>query len=204
MTTINYSVDYYNPSPIRFTETGHVDMDYFDEDPAAENETYMLAIFYDEEVEELCRPILDAHEATLTEQSKEEWSYVNINRHEVKPEKKERINYGPEFFWNTFLDLGNGFNPDDFGWDETDINDKPYDWNTDQLFKQVPKQKDFIKVCQHEIANEMVWATKDLTDIGVDEAESIVMEKMIWFLSMSRQMYQQDFDREWMMMRGML
>lgn len=204
MTQINYSVDFYNPSPIKFTPTGHVDMDYFDDDPAAENETHILAIFYDEEVEELCRPILDAHEAKLEERNKEEWSYVNINRHEVKPEKVERVDYGPEFFWNTFLDLGNGFCPDDYGWDETDINDKPYDWNTDELFKQVPKYKDFLKVCQDEIAAEMRWATKDLTDISVDEANFIVMEKMEQFLSMSRVMYQQDFDREWMMMRGLL
>ena len=97
MTQINYSVDFYNPSPIKFTPTGHVDMDYFDDDPAAENETHMLAIFYDEEVEELCRPILNAHEAKLEEQNKEEWAYVNINRHEVKPEKVERVDYGPEF-----------------------------------------------------------------------------------------------------------
>lgn len=201
MTTIVYSVEYYNPSPIRFTGTGHVDMDYFDDDRDSMEDTEILASFYDEEAEELCRPILEALQPTLEKRNEEEWSYVSIKRREVKPEKAERIDYGPEFFWNTFLDLGNGFNPDEYGWDETDKDGNPFDWDTKGFMNQIPKRKDFLKVCQAEIGFEMRCASIDIDECSYEQAYSETREKLEQFFEMDRKMYQRDFDHEWPMMK---
>ena len=44
---------------IEFNESGHVDMDVFDESDNTDYDT--LAIFYDKAVEKLCRPIIENH-----------------------------------------------------------------------------------------------------------------------------------------------
>ena len=202
MTTIVYEKKYYLGPKIEFTPTGHVDMDVFDEGGS----TYVdvLAEFHDEEAERLCRPVLEGLEDVYNRRNKAEpeadevW-VERVIQHEPEPNKLS--DYGPHFFWNDFLDVSNGFFPSEFDWDEEDNEGKPYDWDTEELFKQVPKYKDFLKVCQHEIANEMEWATKDLTDFSVDEAYRIVLDKVSMFLKMSRCMYQQEFDWENMMMR---
>lgn len=205
MTQIIYKKESYTQGPIKFTPTGHVDMDDFDESGETITETIMT--FDDPEVEELVAPDIDKLRAYFTEQNNErpEADEVDVVRKVVEPSVGKKAKpLDIEFFWKEFIDLGMGFNPDDYGWDETDSEGKPYQWNTDELFKQVPKHEDFLKVCQKEIAHEMEWATKDLTEFGVDEAYDIVHERLEQFLKLSRNLYQQEADREWMMYEGML
>ena len=127
---------YYGPT-IEFTPSGHVDMDVFDESDNREKE--VLADFYDEEIEKLCKPIIESHISKLQKDD----DTVN----ELLIEKTDYKKIGIGFFWKEIVHHESGFYTDDIGWDEetTDIFNKKYDWENNGFLKQIPKKKDFQK-----------------------------------------------------------
>ena len=164
---IRYTQNTYIRAPIQFTGTGHVDMDAFDEGGDTFLET--VATFEDKRLEELCRPIIEDYESSLIKEK------VNYDADDVSIERKV-IAYDEKaldisYFWGVgnwedegILDLGNGFDPyTDYGWaeDATDINGEPYDWEGDNLLKQIPKKNDFLLVCQKEITHDLAGVCRD-------------------------------------------
>lgn len=164
---IRYTQNTYIRAPIQFTGTGHVDMDAFDEG----GDTFLktVATFEDKRLEELCRPIIEDYESSLIKEK------VNYDADDVSIERKV-IAYDEKaldisYFWGVgnwedegILDLGNGFDPyTDYGWaeDATDINGEPYDWEGDNLLKQIPKKNDFLLVCQKEITHDLAGVCRD-------------------------------------------
>jgi len=135
-------------------------MEAFDEGGDTYSET--VAVFEDKEAEELCSPILEKYEVSLAEDD------ICIEREEVFYDKKT---LDISYFWGVgdweyegILDLGNGFDPyTDYGWaeDATDIDGKPYDWESKDLVKQIPKRNDFLLVCEKEIAHVLSGVCRD-------------------------------------------
>ena len=130
---------------IEFTESGHVDMDVFDESDNRAKDT--LAVFHDKEVEELCRPIIEKHIENLQKERFTDVGHKDYNRNDIKLEREE-INdesLDIEFFWDVITNYESGFSVEDFGWDEnaTDRNDVEYDWEDYGFLKQTPKKEDF-------------------------------------------------------------
>ena len=132
-----YIKELYLGPTIEFTPSGHVDMDVFDESDNREKE--VLADFYDEEIEKLCKPIIESHISKLQKDD----DTVN----ELLIEKTDYKKIGIGFFWKEIVHHESGFYTDDIGWDEetTDIFNKKYDWENDGFLKQIPKKKDFQK-----------------------------------------------------------
>ena len=157
---IVYTKHTYIRAPLQFTGTGHVDMEAFDEGGDTYSET--VAVFEDKEAEELCSPILEKYEASLAEEGVDVYAdSICIEREEIFYNKKT---LGISYFWGVgdweyegILDLGNGFDPTDYGWaeDATDVDGKPYDWESKDLVKQIPKPNDFLLVCEKEIAHDL-------------------------------------------------
>jgi len=153
---IDYIKELFYQGEIKFTGTGHVDMDAFDENMHTEMQT--VATFYNEEAEKLCRPVLEAYGAELEKRNKSnpEADRVSIERIVATDNDLKGKKLDISFFWGvgdweyngSILDLGMGFDPTDYGWaeDATDINDKPFDWNTQNVYSQIPKEEDFILV----------------------------------------------------------
>ena len=99
-----------------------------------------------------------------------------------------------------WYDLLDGFNPDDYDWDEnaTDILDNPYDWNSKNLHKQIPKEEDFISVCQKELAQELRFAFgKDTDGFSYDDEVRYLKDKLDRMIVLHRNLYlADDWDAE--------
>lgn len=203
-----YSKHSYCQAAIEFTDTGHVDMDAFDEN-RGDTEVQVLAEFYDEEAESLCRPLLEKLGVELAERNKDEpvADEITVVResHKFTGSKSKPLDIS--FFWGVedwgndgILDLGNGFNPDDYDWDEnaTDILDNPYDWNSKNLHKQIPKEEDFISVCQKELADELRFAFgKDTDGFSYDDEVRYLKDKLDRMIVLHRNLYlADDWDAE--------
>jgi hypothetical protein len=198
-----YSKHSYCQAAIKFTATGHVDMDAFDEDHG-DTEVEVLAEFYNEEAESLCRPLLEKLGVELAERNQVEpvADEVSVVRKEHKYTGSKVKPLDVSFFWGVgdwendgVLDLGNGFYLEDYGWDEnaTDIYDKPYDWNTKNLHKQIPKEEDFISVCQKELAQELRFAFgKDSEGISHDEGVRYFQDQFDRMIVLHRNLYLAD------------
>tara|TARA_X000001382_G_scaffold129808_2_gene122742 strand:+ start:112 stop:756 length:645 start_codon:yes stop_codon:yes gene_type:complete len=207
MMKIEYIKELFYQGEIEFTGTGHVDMDAFDENHHTEIQT--VATFYDEEAESLCRPVLEAYGAQLEKRNKDEpeCDILTFERKVIKDNDLEGKKLDISFFWGVkdweysspVLDCGScGFDPTDYGWaeDATDINDKPYDWATDNLFSQVPKEEDFILVCQKEIAQELRFGFNKDTDGSPEENADEAITKMQRMIILHRNLYNRDWDAE--------
>lgn len=203
-----YSKHSYCQAAIEFTDTGHVDMDAFDQN-SGDTEVQVLAEFYDEEAESLCRPLLEKLGVELAERNKDEpvADEITVVResHKFTGSKSKPLDIS--FFWGVgdwendgILDLGNGFNPDDYDWDEnaTDILDNPYEWNSKNLHKQIPKEEDFISVCQKELAQELRFAFgKDSEGISYDDGVRYLKDKLDRMIVLHRNLYlADDWDAE--------
>jgi hypothetical protein len=163
---IVYTQNTYIRAPIQFTGTGHVDMDAFDE--GGDNVLKTIVTFEDEELEALCRPVIEGYEASLIKEK------VDFDADDVSIEREVILYDGKtldiSYFWGVgdweyegILDLGNGFTPKDYGWaeDATDIDGKPYDWEGKELAKQIPKRNDFLLVCEKQIAHDLSGVCRD-------------------------------------------
>jgi hypothetical protein len=120
---------------IEFTESGHVDMDVFDESDNTVKDT--LAVFHDEDVEKLCRPIIENYIKDLQKKNDDD---IDLEREESNDK-----DLGIEFFWKTIVPYESGFSTEELGWDDnaTDRNGNEYEWENDGFLKQIPKQEDF-------------------------------------------------------------
>jgi len=195
-----YSKHSYCQAAIEFTATGHVDMDAFDENHG-DTEVEVLAEFYNEEAESLCRPLLEKLGVELAERNQVEpvADEVSVVRefHQYTGSKSQPLDVS--FFWGVgdwendgVLDAGNGFDVRDYGWDEntTDINDKPYEWDAADFGKQIPKEKDFISVCQKELAQELRFAFgKDSEGISYDDGVRYLKDKLDSMIVLHRNLY---------------
>tara|TARA_R100001510_G_scaffold15099_1_gene12476 strand:+ start:1676 stop:2320 length:645 start_codon:yes stop_codon:yes gene_type:complete len=198
-----YSKHSYCQAAIEFTDTGHVDMDAFDEN-RGDTEVKVLAEFYDEEAESLCRPLLEKLGVELAERNKDEpvADEITVVResHKFTGSKSKPLDIS--FFWGVgdwendgVLDAGNGFDVRDYGWDEntTDINDKPYEWDSKNLHKQIPKEEDFISVCQKELAQELRFAFgKDTDGFSYDDEVRYLKDKLDRMIVLHRNLYLAD------------
>ena len=202
-----YSKHSYCQAAIKFTATGHVDMDAFDEDHG-DTEVEVLAEFYDEEAESLCRPLLEKLGVGLAERNKDEpvADEITVVRESHKFTGCKSKPLDISFFWGVgdwddgVLDAGNGFDVRDYGWDEntTDINDKPYEWDAADFGKQIPKEEDFISVCQKELAQELRFAFgKDSEGISYDDGVRYLKDKLDSMIVLHRNIYlADDWDAE--------
>lgn len=205
MMRIEYRKELFYQGEIKFTGTGHVDMDAFDENMHSEIET--VATFHDEEAERLCRPVLEAYGAELEKRNKNEpeCDIVSLERTVIKDSDFEGKILDISYFWGCgdweydgLLELGNGFDPyTDCGWaeDATDIDGKPYDWEGSNLYSQIPKEEDFILVCQKEIARELRFGfNKDTDGSTPEENADYAVEKMHRIIMLHRNLYNRDWD----------
>ena len=195
-----YSKHSYCQAAIEFTDTGHVDMDAFDEN-RGDTEVQVLAEFYDEEAESLCRPLLEKLGVELAERNKDEpvADEITVVRESHKFTGSKSKHLDISFFWGVgdwendgVLDAGNGFDVRDYGWDEntTDINDKPYEWDAADFGKQIPKEEDFISVCQKELADELRFAFgKDSEGISYDDGVRYLKDKLDSMIVLHRNLY---------------
>lgn len=202
---IEYRKELFYQGEIKFTGTGHVDMDAFDENMHTEIET--VATFHDDEAERLCRPVLEAYGAELEKRNNDEpeADSVTLERTVIEHGDFKSKPLDISFFWGvgdweyngSILDLGMGFDPTDYGWaeDATDINDQPYDWNTQNVYSQIPKEEDFILVCQKEIAQELRFGFhKDTDGSTPEENADDAIEKMHRMIMLHRNLYNRDWD----------
>lgn len=104
-----------------------------------------------------------------------------------------------QFFWDEVVGLahGNGFNPDEFNWRETDIHDKPFQWDTEQelkedlLVKQIPKPNDFIAVCMpafESALREVIFPV----DAPPERIYEIAMEEVVGMVKAAYRIYNPD------------
>ena len=89
--------------------------------------------------------------------------------------------------------MGNGFDPDEFGWSDTDNSDKEYAWNEDALEKQVPKSNDYLSVAMRDLRVELECAFNPY-DISPSEAEAFALEKFQNILRLGIQLYRKEED----------
>lgn len=178
---IKYRIEYRLVSrtieTVTFTASGHPDLEAWD---AAEDEenTKVLAVFYDEDAEEKCRHVfekLNIEHQKMNEESSAPWAdYVGVERVVVEEEEDADITW----WWKEILGIEGGFNPDDYGWSDTDLFGKKYEWDNDEeLVKQVPKVTDFIKVSIEYIENSLEFLASP-HDMSAEDAFKMVMSEM--------------------------
>ncbi len=128
-----------------------------------------IATFYSPEYEKVCMPAILEHSKSvdLCEVYEADDAEIVVE-HKYAEEEKESI----PFFWEEIVDVGNGFSPQDHGWDEnaTDKDDNEYLWNEDEFLQQIPKYKDFVKSCQHYLGRELEWC---LAPDGTSQADAV-------------------------------
>lgn len=132
-----YIQDTYLGNNIEFTPSGHVDMDIFDE--GGEHEKTTLAVFYDEEIEKLCKPIIEKYIKNLDKE-------LNID---LEIEKSDEEDIGIDFFWEEIC-------PE---WDfenDTDVKGEKFKWDSESVYKkQIPRKEDFVKACINLVKGDM-------------------------------------------------
>lgn len=202
---VEYIKELFYQGEIEFTGTGHVDMDAFDENMHTEIQT--VATFHDEEAESLCRPVLESYGEELEKRNKNEpeCDILTFERKVTEDNDLEGKKLDISYFWGVgdweysdgVLDLGNGFDPyTDYGWaeDATDIDGKPYNWEENNLHSQIPKEEDFILVCQKEISQELRFGFNRATDGSPEENADEAITKMQRMIMLHRNLYNRDWD----------
>ena len=105
-----------------------------------------------------------------------------------------------KFFWGEVVGLehGLGFNPEEYDWRETDVEGKPFAWNDDDnLYKQIPKPNDFIKVCvpAFEAAlSEVIFPV----DAPPAHIYNTVMEEVVGMVNAAFNIYNPQDPSDWM------
>lgn len=101
-------------------------------------------------------------------------------------ENSEKL--GIEHFWQDILGVDNGFNPNEYGWSDTDNSGKEYAWDKDTLEKQVPKVDDYLSVAIDDLRRELefVFNPYDMPSI---EAEAVVLERFQNIMRLGIQLY---------------
>ena len=148
---VEYRLEYHYGPSFTFTDSGHVDMEAFDERDA-DDHFEVLAVFHDEETERLFRTLhleLDEHHKKIhaEDSSIYECDEVEVTRNEISKAKATPWEPDIKWWWENIACIDGGFDPDEYGWDATDKDGNPFDWESDDLLKQAPKLEDFIKVC---------------------------------------------------------
>lgn len=95
------------------------------------------------------------------------------------------------YFWNGILDLGMGFDPDEFGWSDTDNNGNEYAWNEDALEKQVPKVDDYLSVAMDDLRRELEFAFNPY-EMSPSEAEECALKLFQNILQLGIQLYREE------------
>ena len=152
--TVKYIQSIYLGNKIEFTPSGHVDMDIFDEDGDYEKTT--LAVFHDEEIEKLCKPIIKNYIKNLDKDS-------DID---LEIEKSDEENVDIDFFWEEICPQ----------WDfenDTDVKGEKFKWDSESVYKkQIPRKEDFVKACINLINGDMKCYFDDRYD-GITDLEYI-------------------------------
>jgi len=145
---VEYRLEYHYGPSFTFTDSGHVDMEAFDERDA-DNRFEVLAVFHDEETERLFRTLHlelnEYHKKIHAEDSSiYECDEVQVTRNEIS--KVTPWEPDIKWWWESIASIEAGFDPDAYDWDATDNDGNEFQWESDELLKQVPKLKDFLKV----------------------------------------------------------
>jgi len=156
-----------------------------------ENDVDIWATFHDAEAADLCEPVLRDLFKSREEAAREECDEPVFVCESVKPKMAEKLDI--EYFWQDILDLGNGFNPDEFSWSDTDNSGKEYAWNEDALEKQVPKADDYLSVAMNDLRSELEFAFNPY-EISTSEAEAYAVEKFQNILRLGIQLYRKEED----------
>lgn len=156
-----------------------------------ENDVDIWATFHDSEAADLCEPVLRDLFKSREDAAREECDEPVFICENVKPTATEELDIG--YFWQDILDLGNGFDPDEFGWSDTDKSGDEYAWNEDTLEKQVPKPDDYLSVAMNDLRVELECAFNPY-DISPSEAEAFALEKFQNILRLGIQLYRRKGD----------
>lgn len=156
-----------------------------------ENDVDIWATFHDDEAADLCEPVLRDLFKSREDAAREECDEPVFICESVTPTTAEKLDI--EYFWQDILDVGNGFDADEFGWSDTDNSGKEYAWNEDSLEKQVPKAEDYLSVAMNDLRSELEFAFNPY-DISPSEAEAFALEKFQNILRLGIQLYRKEED----------
>jgi len=156
-----------------------------------ENDVDIWATFHDDEAADLCEPVLRDLFKSREDAARQECDEPVFICESVKPTTAEKLDI--EYFWQDILDLGNGFDPDEFGWSDTDNTGNEYAWNEDALEKQVPKPDDYLSVAMNDLRVELECAFNPC-EISPSEAEAFALEKFQNILRLGIQLYRKKDD----------
>lgn len=114
-----------------------------------------IATFYSKDYANICMPAINDYHKDIDLSEVYEADDADVYVHHIYDEEELSI----AFFWEEIVDVGNGFSPEDHGWDKdaTDKDGNDYLWNEEGLFQQVPKYEDFVKSCQNHLRLELNW-----------------------------------------------
>ena len=201
MKRIEYRLVKYRAAPLKFTGTGHVDMDAFDEDRGHEDVT-VLAVFFDEEIEKASRHLLGELDAKYKKENEDfpEEAYDQVDVERVVIEHKPEAKVGIGWFWNEVCWVSNGFDPSEYNWSDTDVHGNPYSWDDDGFLKQIPKPKDFVSAALDEIRGELMNVCRPM-ECSASEAESYAHEICSNIISLASDLYNPDDEDEALIMR---
>ena len=202
MKRIEYRLVQYRAAPLKFTDTGHVDMDAFDEDRGHEDVT-VLAVFFDEEIEKASRHLLAELDTKYKKENEDfpEYDQVDVERVVIDDKPEPRV--GIEWFWEEVVWVSNGFDPSVYDFSDTDVHGKPWQWDDDGLMRQIPKPKDFVRVAMDEIKGELMNVCKPV-DISPSEAESCAKEICSKIINLAHDLYHPDDEGDAVNMRYLL
>ena len=126
---VEYRLEYHYGPSFTFTESGHVDMEAFDERDA-DDHFEVLAVFHDEETEKLFRtlhPQLDEYHKKFMQKILQFTNVMKYRSLEMKYQKAKATPWEPdiEWWWENIACIDGGFDPNEYGWDTTDKDGNP-------------------------------------------------------------------------------
>lgn len=127
-----------------------------------------IATFYSKDYANICMPAINDHHKDIDLRKVYDADDADVYVHHIHDEEEE---LSTAFFWEEIVNVGNGFSPEDHGWDKdaTDKDGNEYLWNEEDLFQQAPKYDDFVKSCQHRLMLELGWCV-DPTEMSQEDA----------------------------------
>ena len=192
------SISYSNAVVPSFDSRGKPDLLAWDEalDEHEDSED-TLAIFYDPDVLEACKPIIEemyADEEKLMEQY--ESDYVDLNFRKPPPVREED-KPTLKWFWNDVV--GDFF---EYGkWRDEDGNilddaGKPFDWDSDDIYNQKPSLENYKIACMDYLIGDLGGAIQPEDDAPASVWESEFQEAAKKMMELGRKLYNPYYDLE--------
>jgi len=191
------SISYSNAVVPSFDSRGKPDLLAWDEamDEHEDSED-TLAIFYDPDVLEACKPIIEemyADEEKLMEQYESDYVYLNFHK---PPPVREEDKPTLKWFWNDVV--GDFFDCEKWRDEDGNILDdagKPFDWNSDGLYNQKPSLENYKIACMDYLIGDLGGAIHP-EDAPASVWESEFQEAAKKMIELGRKLYNPDYDLE--------